>query len=609
MHVISGVFSLDKTLPNNLFSSNVIFEENKIISMQAESDSVSKFIQTVETKKSFAICTGYFDQPLSENRKITLDSIVAAYEINGELPSVDLFGSFQCFLFDKKSQRLLLFSDRGALRTIFYCISENVLYFSTKVKVIQKLTHVAQQPNISQRDFSLIYGFYPENTTVYENVKKLASGKGLSIQSGSLQEIFFTGHKEFVIPNLKSEDEVVEQLYKDLFSAVEKQTEGYDRVAVLLGGFDSALIASFLKRLGKEVETYTFSFNDDEFNQTHTSTLAKFLDIKHNWVDITPKVFKDSLPNYPQFFDQPTNWANYIVQTAYATEFIKKDGFEICLSGDGCDTLFQGYPGVNRSAKLYKKISPLIKPFSRPLIWLFNNSALERNLGHVYRLIMRVIRNAITKDPLRTYLMFRIFDESTISRTFKNLSYNKIISNVEKQSLLIAQLIPKDSTLNKLAYLGRSNMGPNRAKLSGSMDLTGMIIHSPFMHNEIKKIVGLYPDELLRPKDSGNTMQDIGKYILTKMTQKYELLPDEIIFQKKQAPVNSPIDNWYQNELAETVEVMLSKSPWEIDIEFVNKGLVEKKWAEEVYKQRFSSDQVASHALSLLLTTLAFYER
>lgn len=608
MHIITGAFSLDKTLPSNIFSTNSAFESNEVFSISLQSDASSKFIHSVDTEKVFAVCTGYFDQPLSEDRRVTLETIVNYYSINNSLPEMDLFGSFQCFLFDKKSKKLLLFTDRGALRSIFYSVIDNTVYFSNKVHPLIERDAKLGLPNRGQRDFALTFGYYPNDSTVYSDIKKLNGEVGLKL--GNKIEAFKNSFsKDIVVPDLNSEDEVVDQLYNDLLKAIEKQTEGYERVAVHLGGFDSALVASYLKRLGKEVQTYTFRFDDEEFNQTHTDTLAKFLDIKHNWVDITPAVFRDSLPNYAHLFDQPTNWANYVVQTAYATEFVKKDGFEICLSGDGCDTLFQGYPGVNRSAKFYNKISPIIKPVSKPFLWVLNNGFLEKKLGHVYRLIMRVIRNAITKDPLRTFLMFRIFDESTIGRTFKESSYKQIARDVEQQALLIGDLIPDNMSLNKLAYLGRSNMGPNRTKLSGTMDLTGVIVHSPFMHNEIKKIVGCYPDELLRPEGSGNTMQDIGKYILTKMTQKYELLPDEIIFQKKQAPVNSPIDDWYRNELSETVEEMLSKSPWEVDIDFVKKGLIEKKWAEEKYKQKFSSDKVTSHALSLLVTTLAFYER
>lgn len=609
MHIITGAFSLDKALSDDIFNSVPIYENSGVISIQTETSVDSNFIHTVETKSTFAICTGYFDQPLSEDRKVNLESIVEAYEVNGELPYVDLFGSFQCFLFDKKTERLMLFSDRGGLRTIFYCISNGVLYFSTKVKAIQKLTDFAGQPNVSQRDFSLIYGFYPEDTTVYENVRKLTAGKGLSIKLGSIQVVQFSGQKEFLAPNLKSEDDVVEQLYKDLFSAIEKQTTGYDRVAVLLGGFDSALIASFLKRLGKEVETYTFSFEDSSFNQAHTDTLAKYLGIKHNWVKIDPSAYLHVMSQYSTVFDSPTNWTNYVAQTAYSTEQIRKDGFDLCLTGDGCDSIFLGYPGVNRSSNFYNKISPVLKPLSSPLIWLMNWKFLEEKLGHVYRLILRVIRNAATENPARTFLMYRIFDETTIARTFKESDYSQVKSSVKTSFDEYKDNIPSEASLGKLAYMGRSNMGPNRAKLSGAMDLTGVILHSPFMHNEIKKLVGCYPDHLLRPQDSGNTMSDIGKYVLIKMTQKFELLPNEIIFQKKDSPVNSPIDDWYREDIHEFVLKTLEESPWSIDSDFVKKSMILKKIPEEIYKLKYSADKVATHSLSLLLSTLSFYEK
>ena len=51
---------------------------------------------------------------------------------------------------------------------------------------------------------------------------------------------------------------------------VEADVPSNDRVGVLLGGLDSALVASGLKRLGKKVETFSFGFENSMFNQAHT---------------------------------------------------------------------------------------------------------------------------------------------------------------------------------------------------------------------------------------------------------------------------------------------------------------------------------------------------
>jgi len=610
MNYIYGVISLtEEKLDERLGAENTFIDEVQDgIQVCIEKSNGTQFIQTYETKRTVAIFTGYFDQPIYDEKSVDLKSVVDFYETTGGFPQDKLYGNFQLFFYEKDRKKFTFFCDRGGLRSIFYYKDKNKVYFANKIHLFERFPSVSLQPNQNQRDFSLVFGFYPGNSTVYESVNKLNGDNGLTFDKG-IEKFKFNSIKELPKVNLQNEGEIFDRLYHDLTTVIKKQTEGYDRVAVHLGGFDSALVTAILKRIGKDVETYTFSFSDSQFNQTHTDTLSKLLGIKHHWIDITPDVFKEALPEYKKIFDQPTNWANYVVQTVYATKFIKEDGFDICLSGDGCDTLFQGYPGVNRSAKLYNKISPIIKPFSPLLLWLLDSNFLEKKLGHIYRLLLRVIRNSTLDDPERTFLMQRIFDETTIARTFDSTVLEETLESISQNIATISDTIPSTISLNKLAYLGRSNMGPNRTKLSGTMDASSVIVQSPFMHNEIKKVIGLYPDSLLRPNSSGNTMSDIGKYALTQMTKRYNLLPDEIIFQKKQAPVNSPIDEWYRNELSETVEEMLVNSPWKIDKSFVRESLAGKKWPEEFYKESYSADKVVSHGLSLLLTTLSFYEK
>lgn len=567
----------------------------------------TEFIKKIETEKTWLVMTGYFDQPLNSDT-LELETLIYKYERTGSLPEVDCYGSFQIALIDKQTHEVKLFCDRGGLRNWFVYECEGTIYFSSKIDVFNAPFDLNMEPNNGDRDYALIFGYYPDNHTVYEGVTKINADDCLILSKARTYSIKFTDVKEIPVCNLSNEEEIIDNLYKKFMTVIENQVRGHKKVAVYLGGFDSALVTSILKRLGKQVETFTFFFeNDKEFNQTHTDTLSKYLGIRHHWVPITSDIYKHNYLKYKEVFDQPTNWPNYVIQTAYITQILKDKGFTIALSGDGCDTLFQGYPGVNRSAKLYNKISPFIKPISGLLIFLFDSKYLETKMGHVYRLVMRIIRNARIADPVRTFLMFRVFDESSIAHAFME-NRKSIEKNIQYKLETLSQALPKDMSLNKLAYAGRSNMGPNRLKLSGSMDLTGVSIFSPFMHNEIKALVMSFPDELMRPKGSGDAISDIGKYILTKMAQKYRILPDEIIFQKKQAPVNSPIDRWYENEFRPMILDVMMKNKWSpsLDTQFIN-GMCNRKPLEEYYKNIISADKVASHALSLLLTTVVFY--
>src|SRR5690606_31080051 len=123
-----------------------------------------------------------------------------------------------------------------------------------------------------------------------------------------------------------------------------EQLASAKRVAVLLGGFDSALVASALVRLGKEVETFSFFYDDARFNQPHTDTVAKHLGIRHNWVHITPGIVSDGLRRYDDVYNQPARRRTYVIRADHVAECIRPARFGVRYSGDGCDAIFFGYP-------------------------------------------------------------------------------------------------------------------------------------------------------------------------------------------------------------------------------------------------------------------------
>lgn len=608
MNYVVGVFDRDEKLSESVMTTPIY--KGKDIVMGLSGDVGAEIIQTHESERSYALLIGYLDQPLSGTSRSTLAGIVEGYERDGELPGQLLYGNFQLVLVDKVEQLVQLVGDKEGGRCWFVYEEGARTYFSTKLHPLKSVFHLDLQPNAMDLEFALIYGYYPSGRTVYAGVDRITPGHVLTLRKdGPVTRIL--SESSIDERPFQMETDVLDSLYNAFMAALNHQTSGHDRVAVHLGGFDSALMASMLTRLGKEVETFTFYYPGQKcqtYNQTHCDTLANYLNIKHNWITIDPDIYLREAKKYPQIFDRPTNWPNYVIQTAYLTYKIADRGFSFSVTGDGCDTLFQGYPGVNRGAVLYNRLSPIIKPVSTILPKIIQSKILEESLGHVYRLILRVIRNAGTPNPARTYLMMRIFDELTLVHLFGG-QLREVEEKVKKEVERQVRTMPPNLSLHKLAYAGRANMGPNRTKMSGCMDVSGMPIFSPFMHHEIKAMVQQFPDELLRPQGSGHTMKDIGKDILIRMTQKHSLLPSEVIFQKKQAPVNSPIDSWYAKELAPWVIETIDRQTLSRDLDSAfARALSRPRWAEAIYKNTFSADHVTSHALSLLLTTLSYFQ-
>ncbi len=97
----------------------------------------------------------------------------------------------------------------------------------------------------------------------------------------------------------------------------------------------------------------------------------------------------------------------------------------------------------------------------------------------------------------------------------------------------------------------------------------------------------------------------LGKYILLKMTQKYELLPDEIIYQPKMAAVDAPIDDWYAHKIKHDVIEIIQKLPFKTFGHYIKFLFTDYK-VDKLYTRYFCSDSVTSHTISLLATYAAY---
>jgi len=473
--------------------------------------------------------------------------------------------------------------------------------------VTSKVGKSIVEEDVDMRTFFLVYGFYPGDETVYSEVKSLYGNKYIEVSNGRVRVLEKSGFKSQhcrtdTFLDVENEEVVANLLYKKLMEATIEQTKGADRIAVLLGGFDSALVASLLKKANKNVETFSFYYEDQSYNQEHTDTLSEYLGIKHHWIKIDSDVMKKGLLEYSSTFDQPTNWPNYVIQTQYLIGKIKKEGFDICFTGDGCDNLFYGYPGVFKNSQIYSSKYKLPSWLISFVTFFAGASVFEKTLGHPYRLFIRLLRNMAKVNPERSFLMFRVFDEITVKNIFKK-KLRCVDNELNKVVKKIIRGLPTDSSAS-LAYKGKSVISPNRTKMICSSDSSDVALFSPYMHSGVKEMIASLPEHLLRPT---NDVNDIGKYILILSTKINKLLPDEIIYQKKLAAVDAPIDYWYQTHLRDCCLSMLNDSDLNIDMKMVE-SLFENKITERVYKKYYPvADTLTTHVLSLLITYSRFF--
>ena len=329
-------------------------------------------------------------------------------------------GQFIVALSDFRESRVCLGSDPGGYRRIFYYFDKELFIYSSHLVLLNAAFDEGLEVDRSLEDFLLGYEFLPWNRTLFKNVSYPGPASLLECGKREIRTYKTKGEAtEKSTQRLKEtvnyqEEKLVKLLHDEFMKAVGELCPATDRVAVMLGGFDSALVASALTRLGKKVETFSFYFDDHSFNQAHTDTLSEFCGTKHTWVKITPEVILQGLSNYAKCFNFPVGQAHYLIQTAHICSVIREREYLYCFTGDGCDEIFLGYPTVHQRAKLFAGFGVLPAFLVQFLLYTFHWRFVEKHLGHVYRLARNVIQIAGRDMPARGHITNRIFDELSL---------------------------------------------------------------------------------------------------------------------------------------------------------------------------------------------------
>ena len=536
--------------------------------------------------------------------------LLSRYRTMGTRFLDNVFGRFTVAVMDRDNDRLLLGSDPYGHCRVFYHENSERLAFCTHLYAMSK--GLALQADRSYEDFFLLYGVYPGTRTSFAGVQYLSAKKLLVREQGTsrLEDIAAGDPWNTDAEALRSrelpEAELIELLHGAFMRALEEELSSERRAAVLLGGFDSALVVAGLKEMGKEVETYSFYYRDPRYNQAHTDTLARHLGVEHHWVEIDDRVVSNGLAKYERTFNTPTNWPYYVIQTQVLAETIRRDGFECCYSGDGCDGLFFGYPLTFKRSEVIRKIR-LSPRLAAMLVRLLGIPALERLMGRPYIVALNLLRSWGRKYPERGYITFKVFDELSLGQ----LRLEPPPPQEQDVEQLLTDLAAPFAEMHptRLAYTGKNVVSPAKIKMNGSTDTTGLVINSPYLHAGMMNLVQKLPEEVLRPAAQDQATV-LGKHILMRMAETKGMLPHEVIYQQKFGAADVPLDEWYQGVLRPAIVEQCRHLPFRYSERYV-RSLFNAPYAESVFGRMISKDTsnvvTFSHGLSLLATYAAFF--
>jgi len=527
------------------------------------------------------------------------------YRQAGEAFLDGLVGQYVLALADQRRGHLLLACDPYGARKLFVREHDGGVAFASSLAALAKSDASGVPLDRSLEDALLSFEFLPWERTPLAGVKYLRPGTVLRVSRDTASR---SRVKPAAFPDaaaaagLHGEDALIDALDELMCASVLDQAPAGRKVAVLLGGVDSALIAAYLARAGREVETFTFYFDDARYNQAHCEALAAHLGITHHWVPITPGVIRDGLSRYAEMFNQISAIPHYVIQTAHVCRVIRAHGITHCLTGDGCDEIFLGYPSVYRRARLFMRLPSVPPALTGAAERVLAASPIEDRAGHLARFTRNYVHILGRRWPVRGHISNRIFDRYSLHRLRRG---DRPVQDADPEQILeaLAHGLERLSPL-RLAYHGKSSVGLNRIKLEGSAHSAGVSLVSPYQHPRMTAFGASLPDALLRRAGDASTAVT-GKYILFRMIERKGHLPRDIIHQRKASPVNAPVDYWYMGELRSFVLDTLTGLPFDYDRRYVERMLTLKR-PEEWFRSRVSLARSIFHPLALLMTYANF---
>jgi asparagine synthase (glutamine-hydrolysing) len=214
--------------------------------------------------------------------------IIDLYQKHGDSFFKMLKGSYYGFLWDKKQNKWILFTDHISSKPLFFSKYKNRIVFANQyTDLLDYLKKMGEIVTLNEYSAYLLltYGYTFEDNTITNEIHRMMVGHYMTIEDENVSSFKF-----FTISNNPvdiSEDKAIEMIDYHFQNAIrmafEKDNEyGYQHVANLSGGLDSRMTVMVAHAMG-----YTHQLNLT-FSQNNylDETIAKQIaaDLKHDWI-------------------------------------------------------------------------------------------------------------------------------------------------------------------------------------------------------------------------------------------------------------------------------------------------------------------------------------
>jgi asparagine synthase (glutamine-hydrolysing) len=448
-----------------------------------------------------------------------------------------LNGMFGLAIWDVKKKRLVVARDAMGIKLVYYRTSGNQLTFGSEIRAILAAERSSTDVDPLALSMFLRFRYTPSPLTIFQGIRKLASGTMLVVENGRCREERWYNYKPIPFSSPKGDEEAREELLQLYRAAVRRHLLSDVPVGILLsGGLDSGLLLALMKEEGESWPAYTIGygeeFEDDELRDA--AETASLLGARHVRIKLDQAEFERSLPEIVQCLEEPIA-ASSIVPMYFVSRRARED-VKVALNGQGPDELFGGYK--RHLGVFYGDWWRGLPAGLRTVIGYVANR-LPRN-----ETLKRGISSLATEDRLRRYQdVFSLAPAETIDGLFREGS-----SNGNSDHELVNYWRPFEPQMTEIDELGgfqllevRSSLPDELLMYADKLSMAHSLeVRVPYLDRTIVEYVQ-------RLDASFKIRNGTRKWLHRQVCQNY--LPPRILKRKKRGFAVNVVDNWFQSTL------------------------------------------------------------
>jgi asparagine synthase (glutamine-hydrolysing) len=460
-----------------------------------------------------------------------------------------LNGMFGLAIWDVKKRRLVVARDAMGIKLVYYRISGNQLTFGSEIRAILAAERSGTDVDPLALSMFLRFRYTPSPLTIFQGVRKLASGTMLVVENGRCREERWYNYKPVPFSSPKGDEEAREELLELYRAAVRRHLLSDVPVGILLsGGLDSGLLLALMNEEGESWPAYTIGygegFEDDEL--ADAAETASLLGARHVAIKLDQAEFERSLPKIVECLEEPIA-ASSIVPMYFVSRRARED-VKVALNGQGPDELFGGYK---------RHLGVFYGDWWRGL-----PSGLRSVIGYVAKrlprneTLKRGVSSLGTEDRLKRYQdVFSLAPANIIDGLFQN-----DLPNGNSEHNLVAYWRPLAPQMSDIDELGGFQLLEVRSSLPDELlmyaDKLSMAHSLEVRVPYLDRTVVEYVQQL---DASFKIRNGTRKWLHRQVCQNY--LPPRILKRKKRGFAVNVVDQWFQSTLkSQFSELLLDTS-------------------------------------------------